>query len=459
MLMALFLTGERVFGFVGVLHTPELAGIITPSSAMGFQTPSTRTPPVLLQDVCLDKLVVFAPEMEPWMKSKQYRQVGTAYIVGRVCRRPMRGKFASLFEIRWLDSQFQNAVERVSVGIMQHGVENYAALTRLKDSPDWQELVSGGADDDINIDDSADLRVVEGYEEYDPGVLIPTSFEEVEAIENMRFEPTGSVDAPGDLYERNDGSTMTRLRPEYKHLFLQSTTSSFFAYLPLYFWHQVLFETNKYAIIYDIRITTSFTLHELMTFLGIMFYMALNDKGEYANYWGAPPEDMVFCGSSTSLDSIMSLNRYKLLRRCFSFNAASTTLGQDAAAPIRPILNLLKVTGGFYVDVGRNIALDEASVTCRSRQGRHMIVFNPMKPTGKYHFRLLLLDYLDRVELQAALQSMRPPCNFYKNCSSKVSMGEGQLNPTANIFHGTPSSTSPNVPVVIITKRSPETLV
>jgi hypothetical protein len=34
------------------------------------------------------------------MKSKHYRLVGTAYIVGRICRRPMRGKFASLFEIR-----------------------------------------------------------------------------------------------------------------------------------------------------------------------------------------------------------------------------------------------------------------------------------------------------------------------------------------------------------------------
>ncbi|KAE9325132.1 hypothetical protein PR003_g16566 [Phytophthora rubi] len=299
----------------------------------------------------------------------------------------MRCMFASLFEVRWLYSRFQNAVERVSVGIIRRGVENYAALTRLKDSPDWQELDSGDADDDIDIDESADLRVADDYEEYDPGVLLPTSVEEVEAIESMRFEPTGSVDAPGDLYERSDGSTMTRLRPEYKHLFLHSSTSSFFASLPLYFWRQVLFETNKYATTYDIRITTPFTL-ELMTFLGIMFYMALNDKGEYANYWGAQQEDMVFGGSSTSLDSVMSLNRYKLLQRCFSFNAVPTTLDQDAAARIRPILNLLKVTGGLYIDVGRNVALDETSVACRSRQGRHMIVFNPMKPTDKYHFRL-----------------------------------------------------------------------
>eukprot|EP00644_Phytophthora_capsici_P019726 jgi/Phyca11/53603/gw1.849.1.1 len=53
----------------------------------------------MLQDVYLDKLVAFTPEKEAWMKSKNYRPIGTAYIVGRVCRRPMRGKFASLFEI------------------------------------------------------------------------------------------------------------------------------------------------------------------------------------------------------------------------------------------------------------------------------------------------------------------------------------------------------------------------
>ncbi|KAG4052476.1 hypothetical protein PC123_g12344 [Phytophthora cactorum] len=103
--------------------------------------PPQRTPPALLQDVYLDKLVAFPPEKELWMKSKHYRPVGTAFMVGRVCRRPLRGKFASLFEIRWLDSQFQLAVEHVSIGLVQCAVENYALLTRQKSDPDWQELV------------------------------------------------------------------------------------------------------------------------------------------------------------------------------------------------------------------------------------------------------------------------------------------------------------------------------
>jgi hypothetical protein len=222
--------------------------------------------------------------------------------------------------------------------------------------------------------------------------LLPTSLEEVEAIQNLRFEPNGEVDAPTDLYRRADGSTTTELLPAYKHLFEHSATSSFFAYLPQYFWRQVLLETNNYAVAYDVKISTPFTLTELMAFLGIMFYMALNDKGEYSNYWGEQPENLIFGGSSISLDSVMTLNRYKLLRRCLSFNATPTTLAQDAAARIRPLLNLLKVTGGMYIQVGRNVTLDEASVACRSRQGRHMIVFNPMKPTGKYHFRFYVVS-------------------------------------------------------------------
>uniref|UniRef100_H3H8E0 PiggyBac transposable element-derived protein domain-containing protein n=1 Tax=Phytophthora ramorum TaxID=164328 RepID=H3H8E0_PHYRM len=248
----------------------------TPDSL--HRTQPARTPPIMLQEVYMNKLVAFTPERETWMKSKLYRPIGPAYIVGRVCRRPMRGKFASLFEIRWLDTQFQNAVEHVSVGCVQSGVENYKELTRLKDNPDWQGLVTGDADDDIDVDDDDNLQVVEEYREFDPGVLLPANMEEVEAIRNLRFEPNGEVDAPTDLYQLADGSTKTTLLPQYKHLFEHSATSSFFAYLPLYFWRQVLFETNKYAIVHDIKIGAPFTLAELMAFLGIMFYMALNDK-------------------------------------------------------------------------------------------------------------------------------------------------------------------------------------
>ncbi|KAG2797907.1 hypothetical protein PC129_g14392 [Phytophthora cactorum] len=59
-----------------------------------------RAPPALLQDVYRDQLVAFTPEKEQWMKSKVYKGVGTVYIIGRVCRRPKKGRYASLFQIQ-----------------------------------------------------------------------------------------------------------------------------------------------------------------------------------------------------------------------------------------------------------------------------------------------------------------------------------------------------------------------
>lgn len=69
-----------------------------------------------------------------------------------------------------------------------------------------------------------------------------------------------------------------------------------------------------------------------------------------------------------ALDGIMSLHRFKLLRRCLIFSVNPTTLSIDAVASIHPLLNLLKVTDEKYVVVGRDVALDEANVACRSRQ-------------------------------------------------------------------------------------------
>ncbi|KAG2899430.1 hypothetical protein PC117_g22232 [Phytophthora cactorum] len=292
--------------------------------------------------------------------------------------------------IRWLDSQFQSVVEHISVGVVQLGIKNYVALTRVK-NPDWRILVRPDPTDEIDFEEDNSDCEEEVLQAFDPSKLLPTSLAEVEAIKSMRFDPNGEVEGPSYLYQHSDGSTQTYLRPEFKHLFEHSASSSFFAYRPLYFWRQVLHETNMYAVVNNIRMATMFTLDELMIFLGILFFMAMNDKGEYANYWGLQAEDLIFGGVTTSLDGIMTLHRFKLLRRCLSFNATPNTLDQDAAARIRPLLNLLKITGGQYIHVGRDVALDEASVACRSRQGRHMIVYNPMKPTGEYHFRLYMV--------------------------------------------------------------------
>ena len=58
---------------------------------------------------------------------------------------------------------------------------------------------------------------------------------------------------------------------------------------------------------------------------------------------------------------------------------------------MRPLLNCLKITFPEYLELGAEVSLDEASVSCRSRYGGDVIFYNPRKPGGKFHFRFYML--------------------------------------------------------------------
>ncbi|GMF45559.1 unnamed protein product [Phytophthora fragariaefolia] len=165
----------------------------------------------------------------------------------------------------------------------------------------------------------------------------------------------------------------------------------FFAFIPLSFWNQVVVSSNNYADSSGNPSARAINLDELMKFLGIMWYMTLIDKGEMRNYWVDDEEASIFPGSrSRSLGSIMTWRRFIYIRKYLSFrsNVTRSDVQRDPAARIRPLINILKSRCLQHVDVGRNVAVDEASIACRSRYARHIIVFNPQKPTGKYHFKL-----------------------------------------------------------------------
>jgi Transposase IS4 len=135
------------------------------------------------------------------------------------------------------------------------------------------------------------------------------------------------------------------------------------------------------------------TLDEMMKFLGILFYISTVDKGEYANYWGDQIENKMFGEVSSGLDRVMTLRRFKFIRRYLSFREGVTLaeLKSDPAARIRPLIKILKARAMKFVQLGRNVAVDESSVACRSKYGRHMIVYNATKPTGKYHFKIYMM--------------------------------------------------------------------
>ncbi|GMF51856.1 unnamed protein product [Phytophthora fragariaefolia] len=224
-----------------------------------------------------------------------------------------------LFLVRWSDSQFQSEFEGISIGLVQKRHTNYNLLMASPNAPYWQALCEADGDALPIHDSIEDLQ--EAPVPYYPQPSVPTSLAEVEAIKSMLFDPIASMSQPTDLFQRSDGSTHTKIRGEYRYIFDHSASASFFAYLPLYFWQQVLHETNAYARVNQLSIGEAFVLKEIMTFLGIPFYMEITVKGEYANYWGRQAEDDMFGVSSLDLENIMPLRRFKLLRQAFSFRS------------------------------------------------------------------------------------------------------------------------------------------
>ncbi|GMF39068.1 unnamed protein product [Phytophthora fragariaefolia] len=318
----------------------------TPSAAT--RRNSLARPP-LIPGLYVDTLVAFSPEKEGWTKRKKtkdkYVGVGSAYLVGRVCR-IIKG---AMFQVQWLDSQYQRKDEHLNLSMIQRGKANYRSLHGSTSRVGWSHLCAVEEGEQIEVEGSID-DMEECVELFDPPMELPTTLAEVEAIKNMRFDPEAQSKEPEDLFQHPDGSTATYLLPQFKHLFDHSASASFFAYIPLV------------------------------------------DKGEYSNYWGEQVETAIFGGNSVSLDAVMPIRRFKQLRQSFCFQCVEVNnANHDQAARIRPLLNLLKMTGPTYVSPGRNLALNEASVACRSKYGKPLIVYDPMKPTGKYHFRLYML--------------------------------------------------------------------
>ncbi|POM68841.1 Hypothetical protein PHPALM_14945 [Phytophthora palmivora] len=228
------------------------------------------------------------------------------------------------------------------------------AVSILKGNDNRQELLGYEESESFQRgdDDDDDLQEVKVFDAYESAEFLSTTLAEVEAAENIRFELLGTIEAPSDLYKRNRDTTATYLRSAFRHIFEHSASSSFYAFLLQYFWYQVLHETNAYPVAY-----TGFCDCEVYTILEIMFFLTLKVKGECANYWGPQPEDVIFGSSTTSLGSVMLLHRFKLHRQYFSFNASPSNMDKDAAARVRPMLNLWKTTGGRYVVAERYVPL------------------------------------------------------------------------------------------------------
>lgn len=217
------------------------------------------------------------------MKPKDYKDVGPAYLVG-VVRDYKYAKRVGKYEIRWVNSFYQTVVAKVDAATVLRGRENYE---RVKEStPRWTHLRKSTKKDAIKI--AEDLEDLVDYE-FSLREEVPANLRDVERVLDVTFDPDRVRRQPTNLFEHSDGSTETRMKPDAKCVFQHSASASFFAYIPVSFWRQVLAETN--AQLEDeqagrraeatsegsraskVRSIAAFTMDELMKFLGILWFM------------------------------------------------------------------------------------------------------------------------------------------------------------------------------------------
>ena len=220
----------------------------------------------------------------------------------------------------------------------------------------WKELCSCKPSDEIeDFDDDDEIELY--HEHYIPEQV--STLEEAENLKSIAYTTDAYLPTPKDLYthpgtQGNDAfftvrclmdfiiiigndpeATQTRIKEEYVDLFQHSAVSSFFAYLPIYFWKVVVDKTNERLREKKMK---DVDIDELMKFLGILFYMSLVDKGKnitvlsrlgshlnchlnclggYEEYWGIQVDDVVLNsitpGNSFTpcMDDIMDLKRFK----------------------------------------------------------------------------------------------------------------------------------------------------
>ncbi|KAE9301987.1 hypothetical protein PR003_g22394 [Phytophthora rubi] len=140
------------------LPDPEHSIATEPATPPSSQR-AKRTPLPSVLSMYVDTLVAFSPAKKGFITQKKtYAGVGNAFLVGRVCRLLKR----SLFQINWLDSQFQKHVETLNLSAVQRGNANYRSLHGGSTGVGWGRLCAVGDGEEVHVDDDADAGAVYG---------------------------------------------------------------------------------------------------------------------------------------------------------------------------------------------------------------------------------------------------------------------------------------------------------
>jgi len=180
------------------------------------------------------------------------------------------------------------------------------------------------------------------------------------------------------------------LKTKMRHMF-ETPIGCIMAFTPTCYFIKITQETNKYALTrfdYENKGFGNFRLHgvamrkvtlkEIFQCLGILVNMMLYPYTgrPFSSYWTQQRTEGLH-----TFTKIMSLKRFTQIRSCLSFSFGEKN--NDSLFKIRPILNMLKKTIWFYVNVGSDVSLDEATFANGSSYGGELIYFNPKKHRWK----------------------------------------------------------------------------
>ena len=186
-----------------------------------------------------------------------------------------------------------------------------------------------------------------------------------------------------------------RILDEYKHLFT-TPIDSMFAVLPYTFWELMAYEINRYATQCLDKSTKKLivgykwspvSVREVLVFFAILIYYMMFPQT------GRRMRDAWLDQERNPWTAHMSNSRFLQIRSTLHFNDNDDINGNrnDSLFKVRPLLNIVSKTIGKYATHGSEVSFDEATMACYSRFARHLLSFNPMKPTGKFHFKIYML--------------------------------------------------------------------
>lgn len=94
------------------------------------------------------------------------------------------------------------------MSFVQRGMENHKNVMTSPSKPAWRTLCQPDNNKNDIAEDDSDLEEIdEGYERYNPDVILPSSMPEIESITNMAFDLGAHFDRLSDLFQHPDGST------------------------------------------------------------------------------------------------------------------------------------------------------------------------------------------------------------------------------------------------------------